>query len=144
MENGRVAVEGGPGAERRLVVRFGELVERLAALPDPDEAEVRRLLPGADLMRALMEEADSFGAAAPGTSAATPLAEQILALTDEAFAAAREILEGSDAFERYGEPPDPTLSVLMFRLDGGMVRSAARAIRHAPPAEDPSIGEEFV
>lgn len=116
----RVTVEGAEGgecAERRLSIRFDSFIETLSSLPDPDEKQVEEKLPGADLLAALAGQTDSFGAAVADVGEDAPLAERILALTDEAFDAAVDILAA--AHEAEGTVGDPELKAMLPCLDDG-------------------------
>jgi hypothetical protein len=140
----RVLLEGGPDAERSLVIRFDGFIGSLIKVPDPQEGKMARLLPGMDLLRALMEHSDSFGTAAPGTGSGATLARQVLALTDGAFDAAHEILEAADPWGYYEEAPTPGLSALLSRLDPGLFEAVVRELEAVPAAEDRGMGGEFL
>lgn len=79
-------------ASRVMRVRFDEFVKSLVSLGDPDEEDLRTFLAGADLVLALAHESDDFGRAAPGAGPDASFAERLLALTDEAFDVAAELL----------------------------------------------------
>ncbi|MDP9477845.1 MAG: hypothetical protein M3R38_19535 [Actinomycetota bacterium] len=89
-----VSPRGSGGDEgRRLVVDLAMLRREVLSLPEPDPENLGRARAGAALLSALMRESSDFGPAAPGVPSGAPLADSILAITDEALDAAYEILE---------------------------------------------------
>lgn len=145
----RIQLEGGEGArtgaaERVLTVSFDSLIEELTALADPDERKLEQKAPGADLLAALAGQTDSFGAASPGVPDAAPLAERILALTDEAFDAAVEILNAADLYDDRRTLEDPELKTLFLRLDGALFNSIAGHVSSLEAAADRRVAQEFV
>ncbi len=148
MDPVRTVVEGEEDAPRTIVVRFDEFVGKILALGEPDEEAERELLAGAQLIEALEAESDRFGAAAPGVPANADFAEKVLALTDEAFSAAGELLNDSQ-WERGASSIDGRTALaraVAGVLDPDLHGAVAAALLGCPPAvaADPSVGEEFV
>lgn len=144
----RILLEGSEGAARTLRVNFGAFTGELLALGDPDEPHLMKLLAGADLLRALDGETDRFGSAAPGVDGAAEFTEKVLAITDEAFGAAHELLGESDWNPRAGalHPREAAADAVHCLMDDGLHRAIALALLSCPPAEaqDAALGAEFV
>ena len=144
----RILVEGTEDAPRTVVVRFEEFACKLLDLGEPDEGAERELLAGAQLIEALEAETDRFGAAAPGVPPDAGFAEKVLALTDEAFSAASELLNDSE-WEGGASSLDGRTAlarVVAGTLDPDLHGAVAAALMGCPPAvaADRSVGEEFV
>lgn len=129
-------------------MRFGAFVSDLISLGEPDGRHLKDLLAGADLLMALDGETDRFGSASPGVDDSAEFTEKLLAITDEAFMAAHEIL--GDPGRGPGDGPlhgrTAATNAVYGLLDDGLHRAVARALLACPPAEaaDPSMSEEFV
>lgn len=141
-------VEGNAPASRTVVVRFDEFVERLVELGEPDVQFARELLAGADLVRALMDETDEFGRAAPDAEGAEvgDYTAKVLALTDEAFSSAHELLEPYDwTFARTPRLDARTALVdaVASVLDADLYRCVGESLLSCPQASDPALGKEF-
>ena len=147
-ETARIWLEGSDGAPRTLRINFGAFIEELLALGEPDEPHYAELLAGADLLRALDGETDRFGSAAPGVSEAAEFTDKVLAITDEAFGAAHELLGESDWDPRAGalHPRAAAADAVHCLLDDGLHQAVAQALLSCPPAEahDAALGAEFV
>lgn len=147
-ETVRILLEGSEEAPRTLRVHFGAFMGELMALGDPDELHLAELLAGADLLRALDSETDRFGSAAPGVSEAAEFTEKVLAITDEAFSAAHELLGESDwdPLAAALHPREAAADAVHCLLDDGLHRAIALALLSCPPAEaqDATLGAEFV
>lgn len=146
-ETRRVVVEGGEDAARVLVVDFEGIVDRLLAVPEPEEKDVTAIYAGADLIRAFIDGADDmeFGRAAPGLPPAASFTAQVLALTDEAFFGANAILGWDEWQPVHGERSrEPLLSAVAEDITGEAFEAVAKSLLEAPGAEDPTIGPAFV
>lgn len=145
---GSVLLEGSEGAARTLRIHFDAFTSELLTLGGPDEERLVELLAGADLLRALDGETDSYGSAAPGVSEAAEFTDKILALTDEAFGAAHELLGEPDWNPRAGalHPREAAADAVHCLMDDGLHRAVALALLSCPPAEaqDAASGAEFV
>ncbi|MDP9477369.1 MAG: hypothetical protein M3R38_17085 [Actinomycetota bacterium] len=134
-------------AERRLVVDLAMLRRDVISLPEPDPEELGRARSGAALLSALMHESSDFGEAAPGVPSGAPLADSILAITDEALEAAYDILERAQEEERMGAPVtrSGTLSgAVAEALDAGLFSTLFSGLAALPAAPDLSVAAEFV
>lgn len=144
----RMLLEGSEEAPRTLRVHFVAFIGELLALGDPDEPHLAELLAGADLLRALDGETDRFGSAAPGVSEAAEFTHKVLAITDEAFGAAHELLGDSNWDPHAGalHPREAVADAVHCLLDDGLHRAIALALLSCPPAEaqDGALGAEFV
>ena len=144
----RILLEGSEEAPRTLRVHFDAFIGELLALGDPDGPHLAELLTGADLLRALDGETDRFGPAAPGVSGAAEFTDKILAITDEAFGAAHELLGESDWNPRAGalHPHEAATNAVHCFMDDGLHQAMARTLLSCPPAEaqDAALGAEFV
>lgn len=144
----RTLLEGSEGAARDLRIHFEAFIGELIALGDPDESHLQELLAGADLLQALDGETDRFGSAAPGVSEAAEFTDKVLAITDEAFGAAHELLGQSDWNPHTGalHPREAAADAVHCLLDDGLHRAVAEALLSCPPAEalDAALGAEFV
>lgn len=140
-------LEGSEDAGRALTLDFRAAVDALKAIPDPDPEAEAHYEPGLDLLGALVAESEDFGTAAPGAGPHEPLAEQVLALTDEAFEQAHTVLE---ALAEGGLPPGGAggastaqLYMLMARLRTISITDERRRMLRLPPVPEPAIGGEF-
>lgn len=140
-------LEGSEDAGRALTLDFSAAVDALKAIPDPDPDAEARYEPGLDLLGALVAESEDFGTAAPGVGPHAALAEQVLALTDEAFEKADTVLE---SLAEGGLPPadeggasTAQLYMLMARLRTISITDERRRMLRLPPAPDPHVGSEF-
>ena len=131
-------------------MRFGAFVSDLISLGEPDDRHLQDLLAGADLLMALDGEFDRFGSASPGVDDSAPFTEKLLAITDEAFMAAHEILGHPEL--RWGPGDGPlrgrtaATNAVYGLMGDGLHRAVAQALLACPPEEaaDPSLSEEFV
>ena len=144
----RTLLEGAEDASNTVVVRFDEFVGKLLDLGEPNEKAERDLLAGAQLIQALEAETDRFGSAAPGAPADAEFAEKVLALTDEAFAAADDLLNDED-WERGATAIGGRTALaraVVGVLDPDLYPAVAAALLGCPPAAatDDALGEEFV
>lgn len=144
----RHVVEGGEDAARVLVVDFDRITDRLSAVPYPEEEDVASLRAGQDLLRGLMDgskEDMDFGRATPGLPPGASFADRVLALTDEAFFAANDILGWDEWQPIHGERfTEPLLAAVAEDITGEAFEAVATSLLGAPAAEDPSIGPAFV
>ncbi|MDN5697237.1 MAG: hypothetical protein L0G70_04585 [Rubrobacter sp.] len=139
-------LEGSEDAGRALTVNFSALLQTLGSLEDPDPAAESLYEPGLALLNALIAEREDFGTAAPGVDPHAPLAEQILAITDEAFDKAHSVLEAlSDEMgpAHAGGMQASQLYVLMYRLRTISITDERRRLDRLPPAPEPATGSEF-
>lgn len=139
-------IEGSEDAGRALTVDFSALLQTLGSLEDPDPDAESLYEPGLDLLNALIAESEDFGTAAPGVDPGAPLAEQILAITDEAFDMAHTVLEAlsGEMGPAYGDGlPASQLQVLMYRLRTISISDERRRLDRLSPAPEPAIGSEF-
>ena len=147
-EGARILLEGSEGAARTLRVDFDGFIGELLALGDPDEERLVQLLAGADLLRALDGETDRFNSAAPGVGTAAEFTDKVLAITDEAFGAAHELLGESDWNPRAAalHPHEAATDAVHCLMDDALHQSIARTLLSCPPAEaqDVALGAEFV
>lgn len=124
------------------------LRREVLSLPEPDPEDLRRARAGAALLSALMQESSDFGPAAPGVPQGTPLADSILAITDEALDAAYEILERAQGEEaRTGAPVAPSGALsgaVAEALDAGLFSTLFSGLAALPAVPDPSVAAEFV
>jgi hypothetical protein len=136
-----------PEAGRRLVVDLAMLHREVLASAEPNPKDLRRARSGAALLSALMEESSDFGCAAPGVPSGAPLADSILAITDEALEAAYEILERAQEEERTGAlvAASGALSgAVAEALDAGLFSTLFSGLAALPAVPDPSVAREFV
>lgn len=140
----KLHLEGDEDAGRALTVDFSAMVQALKSIPDPDPRADAYYAPGLDLLHALYLENDDFVEAAPGVDAAAPLAEQVMALTDEAFHKAHTVLEAlGEGLPPSDEEPTPHFYMLMARLGSLSPTPDMRRIFSIAPTADPKIGSEF-
>jgi hypothetical protein len=144
----RVLVEGAPYADRLMVVDLTALCAELLKVGEPTEEDLGPYLAGASLLAAINDESMDFGAAAPGASGDDDLAGRILELTDEAFAAAHDLISAA-AGERDGLPDDHSASSRLLRafaLAGSeeLFGSVWRGFEGAPATPDPVVARELV
>lgn len=142
----KLHLEGSEDAGRALTVEFAAFVNTLKSIDDPDPAAKSYYEPGLALLGALIEENEDFATAAPGVAADAPLAEQVLALTDEAFEKAHTVLEalsGELGPAHADAVPPSQLQVLMYRLGTISITDETRRLLRMAPAPDPSMGGEF-
>ncbi len=147
-------VEGSPKDPRRLTIDFPAFVERLEATPELDHEKLVRLCAGADLIDSLAAGGGrGFGEAAPGVGEDADIAEQIMALTDEAFETGAELLETADPYDddylmdhqrRPARNFPPEVEVALLKLLGHTYHTPARALRGTPPAIECAVGKEFI
>jgi hypothetical protein len=147
-EERRVPVEGAPEADRLMVVDLTALCAELSKIGEPTEEDLGPYLAGASLLAALNNESMDFGAAAPGATEDDDLAGRILELTDEAFAAAHDLICAA-AGERDGLPDDFSASSRLLRafaLAGSeeLFHSVWRGFEGAPATPDPVVAKELV
>lgn len=142
----KLHLEGSEDAGRALTVDFTGFVQALKSIDDPDPAAESFYEPGLALLGALIEENEDFATAAPGVAADAPLAEKVLALTDEAFEKAHTVLEAlsSELGPAHADAVPPSqLQVLMYRLGTISINDERRRLLRMAPAPDPSIGEFY-
>lgn len=109
---GRVELVSGHGdAPKSLVIDFAGFVERLGAIPEVDQAKLEATLAGKDLITALAEEDDEFGRAAPAAGTGASISGQFLAITDEAFSAAHDLLVAGE--EAHGSCEDVSRELVL-------------------------------
>ena len=126
------------------------LRREVLSLPEPDPEDLRRARAGAALLSALMQESSDFGPAAPGVPSGAPLADSILAITDEALDAAYEILEWAQEDEAgTGAPvvassPGALSGAVAEALDAGLFSTLFSGVAALPAVPDPSVAAEFV
>jgi hypothetical protein len=132
---------------RVMRVRFDAFVERLLSLGDPDRKALAGLFAGADLVLALESESDDFGRAAPGLPQDADYAATVLAITDEAFAAAHEFLNE----EGWADPGQTELTgraalahAVADTFDGGLHEAIAEALLSCPPETEAAVAKEFL
>lgn len=139
-----IHLEGDPDAGRTLTLHFGDLVEQLKAMPDPKPQAMDHYGAGVDFLLALRNGSADFGRATPQVGADAPLAEQVLGLTDEAFARAEMVLMATEEGATLTEhEAGPEIYVLMAELGGLSIPAEVSRIERLPPAADTRIGEEF-
>lgn len=142
----KLHLEGSEDAGRALTVDFSALLQTLGNLEDPDPAAESLYEPGLALLNALIAESEDFGTASSAVDPGAPLAEQILAITDEAFDKAHTVLEAlSDEMgpAHAGGVPASQLYVLMYRLRTISITDERRRLDRLPPAPEPATGSEF-
>lgn len=151
MQRATVLYEADPRraiASRVMRVRFDEFVKSLVVLGDPDEEVLRAFLAGADLVLALEHESDDFGGAAPGAGPEASFAERLLALTDDAFAVAAELLndEGYDgaAGTNLTGRDAARRAVFDLALDEDIYRAVTGALLRCTPRDEAAVAGEFV
>ena len=124
------------------------LRREVLSLPEPDAKQLGRARAGAALLSALMRESSDFGCAAPGVPSGAPLADSILAITDEALDAAYEILERAQEDEVGTGAPVAASSALSGAvaeaLDAGLFSTLFSGLAALPAVPDPSVASEFV
>ena len=136
----------GKDENRRLVVDLAMLRREVLSLPEPDPKDLSRARAGAALLSALMQESSDFGPAAPGVPSGAPLADSILAITDEALDAAYEILERARE-EETGAPVASSSALsgaVAEALDAGLFSTLFSGLAALPAVPDPSVAPEFV
>lgn len=144
----RVSVEGAPDADRLMVVDLTALCAELSKVGEPTEEDLSPYLAGASLLAAINDESMDFGAAAPGASGDDDLAGRILELTDEAFAAAHDLICAA-AGDDEGLPDDASPSSRLLRafaLAGSeeLFHSVWRGFESAAATPDPVVARELV
>lgn len=141
---------GDSSSPRTLRVRFGAFVSDLNLLGEPDDRHLKDLLAGADLLMALDGETDRFGSASPDVDDSAEFTEKLLAITEEAFMAAHELLGDPQPRWAPGDGPlhgrTAAADAVYGLMDEGLHRAVAQALLACPPEEaaDPSLSEEFV
>jgi hypothetical protein len=132
---------------RVMRVRFDAFVERLLSLGDPDRKALAELLAGADLVLALENESENFGRAAPGIPKNADHATAVLAITDEAFAAAHELI-GEDGWADQGRTELTGRVALAHAVaetfDSGLHEAITEALLSCPPETEAAVAKEFV
>lgn len=135
-------------ASRVMRVRFDEFVKSLVSLGDPDEEDLRAFLAGADLVLALAHESDDFGRAAPGAGPEADFAERVLALTDEAFDIAAELLndEGCDNADGQDLTGRDAIrhAVSDLAFDEDIYPAVTGALLECSPRVEAAVAGEFV
>ena len=139
----------GKDENRRLVVDLAMLRRAVLSLPEPDPKDLSCARAGAALLSALMQESSDFGPAAPGVPSGAPLADSILAFTDEALDAAYEILERAQEEQAgTGAPvaasPGAPNGAVAEALDAGLFSTLFSGLAALPAVPDPSVAPEFV
>lgn len=133
---------------RVMRVRFDEFVKSLVSLGDPDEEDLRAFLAGADLVLALAHESDDFGRAAPRAGSEADFAERLMALTDEAFDVAAELLND----EIHDDAPERNLTgraaarraVSDLAFDEDIYPAVTGALLECSPRVEAAVAGEFV
>jgi hypothetical protein len=132
---------------RVMRVRFDAFVERLLSLGDPNRKALAELLAGADLVLALENESDDFGRATPRLPQDAYYAATVLAITDEAFVAAHELLNE----EEWADPGQTELTgrtavahAVAETFDSGLHEAITEALLSCPPEPEAAVAREFV
>jgi hypothetical protein len=148
-------IDGHQYDERRLTVDFGAFIERLETAPGLNHERLARYLAGADLIRGLSGPSDAgFGRATPGVSDEAEISEQLYAITDEAIAAAEDLMETvhtdqDDYFivqaDRDRQPElNSELRLALTELGNDGAAAARIALTGAPCAAEKAVAEEFI
>ncbi len=139
----RIPLLGEESAGRALTIHFDSFIQGLLALPEPSGEDLARLRCGADLLLGLMNGGEEFGAAAPRAQATADFAEQVIALTDDAFEQARRILDDDPYYRDLDDAPRqdtaPLLRLLEHLHDAGTFEEISGRLLAAVSAEDPSV-----
>ena len=122
----RIATAKNQASAQTLLIDHTALVDGLLALPDPEPSTINDTLAAADLLAVADGTRYDFGRAAGGVSAETGFAYQALAIEDDTFRVAHQVIGDPYAEE---QRPDHKSQ------DG---HEAARAIM-----EDHVLGNEF-
>lgn len=151
-------VDGRQTDNRRLTVDFGSFTDRLEAIPGLDHERLARYLAGADLIRGLSGPSDAgFGRATPGVGDEAEISEQLYAITDEALAAAEDVMEAvhthqDDYYELHIVQADrdrqpeltPELRLALTELGNDGAAAARIALSRAPSATERAVAGEFI
>lgn len=135
-------IHGPHDPERILTVDLDELALRVLGAHQPVPADLDRLAAGADLVLEMVNGDSGFGSAAPGTGPADDFADRILALTDEAFEAAQDLI--LPEYEDQSPELTTQLRILDHRDDPDLWSSLARLFLALEPTEDPQAARELL
>jgi hypothetical protein len=130
-----------------MVVDLTALCAELLKVGEPTEEDLGPYLAGASLLAAINDESMDFGAAAPGASGDDDLAGRILELTDEAFAAAHDLIcaaAGDDGLPDDASPPSRLLRAFALAGSDELFHSVWRSFEGAPATPDPVVAKELV
>ena len=149
-----ITVLGPSDPDRVLAIDFEKFLDGLLCTPEPREEDLDELSAGADLLLGL-EDGRTYSATysprAPDPK--LPLAERILALTDETLDTAHRILQQDSYHALYfdteeersaAERMEHTLKLLDYRDDEDTFHEVCRRLLSRNAAENPSASQELL
>lgn len=149
-----ITVLGPKDPDRVLAIDFEKFLDGLLRTPEPRAKDLDELSAGADLLLGLADGRTyncTYNPRAPNPE--LPLAERILALTDEALDTAHRILEQDAYHTLYFDTEDErvaaermehTLKLLDYRDDKDTFEEVCRLLLSRAAAEDPSAATELL
>ena len=140
--------------QRTLVIDFDGLIMRVGALPEPDATSLHYTAAATDLIHAAADPGIPFGHAAPGVDPEASFVEGLLAIPDETFDAAHDLLNLSDNDQldnrsrprRASQTPKEAARVVMADhvLDHHFFGALFGLIRYSPPESSAEAGEDLL
>ena len=140
--------------QRTLVIDFGELITRIGALPEPDAGSLNYTAAAADLIHAAADPGIPFGHAAPGVNPEDSFVEGLLAIPDETFDAAHDLLSlaATEQLDNHSRPrrasqtPKEAVSAVMADhvMDHHFFDALWGLIRYSPPESSEAAGEDLL